>query len=127
MTFLNKFRDLALASKEGVAFEYTASGGGGVKVPRIIRPYEELGVAMDAPREVIKRAYMMAANHHQRQERVMGSLSYMILVSKVPRFRQKRNGAYEFLKNPDAFVIAAAGDTKKLIAEVQKDRSTYSY
>lgn len=120
-TFLRKYRDLAL--KEDVAFEYTASGGGSVKVPRIIRPREELGVAIDAPREAIKRAYRVAANHHQRQRRVMGSLSYMILVSKVPRFRQKRSGVYEFLKSPDAFVIAAAGDTKRLTAEIQKDRS----
>ena len=120
-----RLRQLTLspASKEDVAFEYTASGGGSVKVPRIIRPHEELRIAQDASREEIKRAYMKAARHYHRQRRVMGSLSYMILVSRVPRFQQKTNGVYEIMKKPDAFVIAAAGDTDRLTAEIKKDRS----
>jgi hypothetical protein len=121
------FADLTLSptSKENVAFEYTAFGGGSVKVLRTIRPYEELGIPQDASRQDIKGAYSKAATHHHRQRRVMGSISYMILVSAhaVPRFQQRATGVYEIARNPDAFVIAAAGDTYRLSAEIKKDRS----
>lgn len=114
--------DLTLSPTSG-AFEYTAFGGGRVKVPRTIRPYEELGVSQDASRQEIKGAYSKAATHHHRQRRVMGSLSYMILVSTTPRFQQKAPGVYEIARKPDVFVIAAAGDTDRLTAEIRRDKS----
>ena len=52
----------------------------------------------------------------------MASLSYMILVSTALRFQQKAAGAYKIAKKPDIFVIAAAGDTDRLTAEIRRDK-----
>ena len=69
---MRRLRLLRVTNQEDVAFEYTAPGGGSVKVPRIIRLHEELQIAQDASRDELKRAYMKAARHYQRQTRVMG-------------------------------------------------------
>ena len=109
--------------EENVVFRYTAPGGGTAAVPRVVKPYQVLQVTQNAPRAIIKAAFKRAANNSRRQERVMASLSYNILMSKVERYQKISDGSYKITKKDDVFVLAAVGDTASLLAQISKDSS----
>ena len=109
--------------EEEVVFRYTAAGGGTAAVPRVVKPYQVLQVTQNAPRAIIKAAFKRAANNSRRQERVMASLSYNILMSKVERYQKISDGSYKITKKDDVFVLAAVGYTASLLAQISKDSS----
>ena len=109
--------------EEKVVFRYTAAGGGTAAVPRVVKPYQVLQVTQNASRAIIKAAFKRAANYNRRQERVMASLSYHILMSEVERYQKKSDGSYKITKKDDVFVLAAVGDTASLLAQISKDSS----
>ena len=112
--------------EEKVVFRYTAAGGGTAAVPRVVKPYQVLQVTQNASRAIIKAAFKRAANYNRRQERVMASLSYHILMSEVERYQKKSDGSYKITKKDDVFVLAAVGDTASLLAQISKDSSLVS-
>ena len=109
--------------EEEVVFRYTAPGGGTATVPRVVKPYQVLQVTQNASRAIIKAAFKRTANYSRRQERVMASLSYHILTSKVERYQKISDGSYEITEKIDVFVLAAVGDTASLLAQISEDSS----
>lgn len=123
--FTERFRSLEVrdhgSSTSITAFQYTASGGGKVHVPRHIWPHRELRVGESAAHSEIKEAYQKCANCANRQQRVMASISYHILTCKIDHgYKDKGGGRFEITDKAvgDIFVMAAAGDTPKLLNEV---------
>lgn len=106
-----------------ISFRYTTTGGAIAAVPRIVRPYEVLQIDQNAPREVIKEAYKKVANRPRRQDRVMASLSYCILMSKVQRYGKISDESYEIVDGRDVIVLTAIGATTTLLALISKDNS----
>ena len=109
--------------EEEVVFRYTTPGGRTAAVPRVVKPYQVLQVAQNAPRAIIKAAFKRAVNYSRRQERVMASLSYHILTSIVERYQNISGSSYRITKRDDVFVLAAVGDTGSLLAQISKDSS----
>ena len=120
---LNRWRDTRV--EKNLAFQYTAPGGERVEIPRFVRPCGVLQVAQNASFGQIKEAYGMLANHSSRQKRAMASLSYNILASKVDRYQKKSrfDGSYEINQGNDVIVIAAVGDTARLLSEISRNKS----
>lgn len=75
-------------AKKELVFRYTAPDGETVAIPRIAEPYKFLHVNQNASRAEIKAAFLRDVNHSRRQDRALASLSYSILMSKVPRYRK---------------------------------------
>ena len=131
MASLNRyFKQLNVQHDQGtneVVFQYVSRGGRAVNVPRTLKPYVILGIPENATQNQTKEAFRKAATHPSRQQRVLASLSYQMLLSgydsRVRRYRKKGNGCYEIIGEPDVFVIAAAGDTKRLLDKLEHDRS----
>ena len=133
LRFTERFRhSLRLGDPEGhgrttppAAFEYTTPGGGRVCIPRFIRPHRELQVGVGSAHGEVKQAYKRAANYAKRQQRVMASLSYHILTSKADRgYNNKGGGLFEISDKAvgDIFVMAAAGDTQRLLRELSGNK-----
>ena len=119
---VHRLREPPRVDKE-LVFPYTAPGGGTALVPRIVRPYQVLQVNQHASKDDIKAAFKKDANHNRRQERVMASLSYNILMSSVQRYRKKRDDTYEIIRNTDVIVLAAVGAMASLLAQISKNKS----
>ena len=92
-------------------------------VPRIVKPYEVLQVGQNASRKEIKAAFRRDADQSRRQDRVMASLSYHILMTKGQRYRKLNDDSYEVTGKTDVIVRAAVGDTVSLLAHISKDSS----
>lgn len=112
---------------DSVIFRYTAPGGGTAEVPRIVRPYEVLQVSQNASHGEIKTAFRNLANRSRRQERVMASLSYNILVSGVQRYRKLSRDSFEIVGKDDVIVLAAVGNTTSLLARLSKDKALLTH
>ena len=115
----------SLGIQPGIAIDYTAAGGGRVEVPKYIWPHSELHVAVSASRGEIKDAFRRAATQASRQHRAMASLSYHILTSTISRYDDKGGGCFEIGDRAisDVFVLAAAGDTKRLLCEISRNKA----
>lgn len=115
--------EIKAAKLDPVIFRYTTPGGGTAEVPRRIKPFEVLQVRPNATKNEIKVAFGELANRSRRQERVMASLSYNVLMSKVQRYRRLRENCYEVTGQEDVIVLAAVGDTARLLAQLSKHRA----
>lgn len=108
-------------------YEYTATGGGRVTVPSSVWPHRELQVSVSASRSEIKEAYKKVATRSNRQHRVMASLSYHILTTTAPgRYTEKGGGRFDIndrAAKSDVFVMAAVGDTRKLLREISRNKA----
>ena len=108
-------------------FDYSAAGGGRVKVAQSVWPHHELHVPVSASRSEIKEAYKKAATQSNRQHRVMASLSYHILTTTAPgRYTDKDGGQFDIndrAAKSDVFVMAAVGDTRKLLREISRNKA----
>ena len=113
-------------AKKEIVFRYTAPDGETVAIPRIVEPYKFLHVNQNASRAEIKSAFLRVANHSQRQDRAMASLSYNILMSKIPRYRQIRDDRFEVTQRTDVIVLAVAGATASLVSQISKNSSLAS-
>lgn len=104
-------------------FRYTAPGGGIAQVPRVVWPYKVLNVDLNASSDDdIKEAFRRVASSNRRQTRVMASLSYNILKSKIHRYRKRRDKSYEVVQRSDVFVLAVVGATATLLSHLSKDK-----
>lgn len=117
---------MAFVSKDPVIFRYTARGGGYVEVPRTVNPYKVLQVRYNASLREIKAAFRKYANRCRRQDRAIASLSYNILQSKVERYRKINDHSFEVIKEDDVIVLAAVGDTDRLLAQLSKRKGLLS-
>ena len=113
-------------AKKEIVFRYTAPDGETVAIPRIVEPCKFLHVNQNASRAEIKSAFLRAANHSRRQDRAMASLSYNILMSKIPRYRQIRDDCFEVTQRTDVIVLAVVGATASLVAQISKNSSLAS-
>ena len=109
--------------REELLFQYTTPGGGVAEVPRFVQPHNVLQVDRNASKGDIKAAFFRVANRTRRQERVMASLSYNILMSEIQRYRKISSETYEIHRVNDVVVLAAVGATAALLARVSRDKS----
>ncbi|CAH3017690.1 unnamed protein product [Porites evermanni] len=113
-------------AKKELVFRYTAPDGETVAIPRIVEPYKSLHVNQNASRAEIKSAFLRVANHSRRQDRAMASLSYNILLSKIPRYRKIRDDCFEVTQRTDVILLAVVGATASLVAQISKNSSLAS-
>lgn len=113
-------------AKKELVFRYTAPDGETVAIPRIVEPYKFLHVNQNASRAEIKSAFLKVANHSRRQDRAMASLSYNILMSKIPRYRKISDDCFEVTQRTDVIVLAVVGATASLVAQISKNSSLAS-
>lgn len=113
-------------AKKELVFRYTAPDGETVAIPRIAEPYKFLHVNQNASRAEIKAAFLRDVNHSRRQDRALASLSYSILMSKVPRYRKISDDRFEVTQRTDVIVLAVVGATASLVAQISKHSSLAS-
>ena len=113
-------------AKKEIVFRYTAPDGETVAIPRIVEPYKFLHVNQNASRAEIKSAFLRVANHSRRQDRAMASLSYNILMSKIPRYRKISDDCFEVTQRTDVIVLAVVGATASLVSQISKNLSLAS-
>ncbi|CAH3147081.1 unnamed protein product, partial [Porites lobata] len=113
-------------AKKELVFRYTAPDGETAAIPRIVEPYKFLHVNQNASRAEIKSAFLRVANHSRRQDRAMASLSYNILMSKIPRYRKIRDDRFEVTQRTDVIVLAVVGATASLVSQISKNSSLTS-
>ena len=113
-------------AKKEIVFRYTAPDGETVAIPRIVEPYKFLHVNQNASRAEIKSAFLRVANHSRRQDRAMASLSYNILMSKIPRYRKISDDCFEVTQRTDVIVLAVVGATASLVSQISKNSSLAS-
>lgn len=106
----------------GYIVNYVSPSGTTVSVPARIDPYQSLGVGNRSSIHVIKNGFMQRLNTGDRRERVVASLSYYMITSKINTGLFRKNGQRYEIANADIFLFAVVGDTEKLMGAISRNR-----
>ena len=106
----------------GYIVNYVSPSGTTVSVPASMDPYQSLGVHNRSSISVIKNRFRQRLNTVDRRERVVASLSYYMIMSKIDTGLFRKNGQRYRIANADIFLFAVVGDTKKLMDAISRDR-----
>ena len=101
---------------------YKAEGGGSVSVPKILDPYEILGISRSTSFVDTKMVLRQQITQPRRQVRALASLAYHMITSTNCR-RYLKHGTHFEIQKPDIFFFAAIGYTEKVIDEISKNPS----